>query len=74
MVFKCKNCGNTDDSLMDVTARLCGYLGKVNAGNTNVGRLDDIFHRFVHTDCSEDDYNALKKEFVEFLNKTYCES
>lgn len=70
-VFKCKNCGNTDDSLMDVTARLCGYLGKVNAGNTNVGRLDDIFHRFVHTDCSEDDYNKLKEEFREFLINNY---
>ena len=56
---------------MDVTARLCGYLGKVNAGNTNVGRLDDIFHRFVHTDCSEDDYNKLKEEFIEFLRNDY---
>lgn len=53
-VFTCPNCGNTDDSLMDITARICGYLGKVNAGNTNHGRLDDIWHRILHTDCRED--------------------
>jgi hypothetical protein len=39
---------------MDVTARLCGYLGKVNAGNTNKGRLDDIYNRVIHTDCKEE--------------------
>lgn len=49
--FICPNCGNSDDNKMDVTARLCGYLGKVNAGNTNKGRLDDIYNRVIHTDC-----------------------
>ena len=49
--FICPNCGNSDDDKMDVTARLCGYLGKVNAGNTNKGRLDDIYNRVIHTDC-----------------------
>ena len=39
---------------MDVTARLCGYLGKVNAGNTNKGRLDDIYNRVIHTDCKSE--------------------
>lgn len=53
-MFKCPNCGNTDDSLMDITARICGYLGKVNSGNTNKGRLDDIFNRILHTDCFTD--------------------
>ena len=52
--FICPNCGNSDDSKMDVTARLCGYLGKVNAGNTNKGRLDDIYNRVVHTDCKSE--------------------
>ena len=50
-VFTCPKCGNTDDSEMDITARICGYLGKVNSGNTNKGRLDDIFNRIIHTDC-----------------------
>ena len=52
--FICPNCGNSDDDKMDVTARLCGYLGKVNAGNTNKGRLDDIYNRVVHTDCKDE--------------------
>ena len=47
-VFTCPKCGNKDDKFMNITARLCGYIGKVNAGETNRGRLDDIFHRVVH--------------------------
>lgn len=52
--FKCPVCGNTDDNKMDITARLCGYIGKVNAGNTNSGRLDDIYNRVIHTDCCDE--------------------
>lgn len=48
--FICPVCGNSDDSKMSVTARLCGYIGKVNAGNTNKGRLDDIYNRVIHLD------------------------
>ena len=51
--FICPNCGNDDDEALDVTARICGYLGKVNAGNTNKGRLDDIYNRVIHTDIDE---------------------
>jgi len=51
--FICPNCGNDDDESLDVTARICGYLGKVNAGNTNKGRLDDIYNRVIHTDIDE---------------------
>ena len=51
--FICPNCGNDDDETLDVTARICGYLGKVNAGNTNKGRLDDIYNRVIHTDIDE---------------------
>ena len=47
-VFTCPKCGNKDDKFMNITARLCGYIGKVNAGETNRGRLDDIYHRVVH--------------------------
>lgn len=53
-VFKCPECGNTDDDKMDVTGRLCGYIGTINAGNTNKGRLFDIYSRTIHTDCKED--------------------
>lgn len=51
--FICPKCGNDDDEMLDVTARICGYLGKVNAGNTNKGRLDDIYNRVIHTDIDE---------------------
>lgn len=53
-IFTCPNCNNTDDSKMDITARICGYLGKVNAGNTNKGRLYDIYSRVLNTDCVDD--------------------
>lgn len=52
--FVCPKCGNTDDSKMNIVARICGYLGQVNAGNTNKGRLDDIYHRVIHTDCKNE--------------------
>lgn len=55
-VFTCPQCGNTNDDRLSIVARLCGYLGKVNAGNTNKGRLDDIFNRTEHTDCKSDYY------------------
>lgn len=65
-IFKCPNCGNSDDSKMDVTARICGYLGKVNAGNTNKGRLDDIYNRVLHTDCEDEvDINMTMHKNVE---------
>lgn len=44
-IFTCPCCGNTDDKFMNITARLCGYIGKVNAGETNRGRLSDIYSR-----------------------------
>lgn len=53
-IFTCPNCGNTDDDTMEIVSRICGYLGKISAGNTNRGRLDDIYNRVIHTDCSED--------------------
>ena len=52
--FVCPNCGNDDDSKMNIVARICGYLGQVNSGNTNKGRLDDIYNRVIHTDCKEE--------------------
>ncbi|MCQ2209118.1 MAG: ATP cone domain-containing protein [Paludibacteraceae bacterium] len=47
-IFTCPHCGNTDDNEMNITARLCGYIGKVNAGETTKGRLDDIYNRTLH--------------------------
>ena len=50
----CPCCGNQDDSKMNVVGRLCGYLGQISSGNTNKGRLDDIYHREIHLDCAEE--------------------
>lgn len=46
--FKCPNCGEEHDENLSVQGRICGYLGLLTAGNTNKGRLDDIFHRVLH--------------------------
>lgn len=46
--FKCPNCGNENDNEMNCVRRICGYLGTVNSGNTNHGRLDDIYNRVLH--------------------------
>lgn len=53
-VFKCPHCGNTNDELMYIIARLCGYLGEISGGNTNEGRLDDIYHRTINVDCKNE--------------------
>ena len=52
-MFICPNCVNDHNEILDVTARIYGYLRKVNARNTNKGRLDDIYNRVIHTDIDE---------------------
>lgn len=54
--FKCPHCGNEDDNKMNVVGRLCGYLGQISAGNTNKGRLDDVYSRVLHLDNYEKSY------------------
>lgn len=54
-IFKCPCCGNTDDNFMRIVGRICGYMGKINACNTNYGRLDDFWHRVEHLDCFEEE-------------------
>ena len=45
--WQCPNCGNTDQTKMNVTRRTCGYLG---SNFWNQGRTDEIAHRYVHLD------------------------
>lgn len=52
--FRCPHCGNEDDTLMKIIARICGYIGIINTGNTNKGRLGDINDRVEHTDCYDE--------------------
>lgn len=48
--FRCPKCGCEDPDKQLVTRRICGYMGVVNSGNTNKGRLADIFARVLHLD------------------------
>ena len=45
-IWRCRNCGNTDLSKMNVIRRVCGYLG--NANYMAQGRMGDIHDRVKH--------------------------
>jgi ribonucleoside-triphosphate reductase len=50
LVWECPNCGNRDQSKMNVARRTCGYIG---TQFFNQGRTAEIKDRFVHMDCHE---------------------
>lgn len=50
LVWKCPNCGNTDQSKMNIARRTCGYIG---TQYWNQGRTQEILDRYVHLDCHE---------------------
>lgn len=50
LIWKCPNCGNTDQSKMNVARRTCGYIG---TQYFNQGRTQEIRDRYVHLDCHE---------------------
>ncbi len=50
LIWKCPNCGNTDQSTMNVARRTCGYIG---SQYWNQGRTQEILDRYVHLDCHE---------------------
>lgn len=43
--FECPKCHNINQKKMDITMRLCGYIGKVNCGETTHGRMSDFADR-----------------------------
>lgn len=45
LYWQCPNCGNTDQSKMNVVRRTCGYLG---ANYWNQGRTEEIKDRVLH--------------------------
>lgn len=45
LVWKCPNCGNTDQSKMNIARRTCGYIG---TQGWNQGRTQEIRDRYVH--------------------------
>jgi ribonucleoside-triphosphate reductase len=50
LIWKCPNCGNTDQSKMNVARRTCGYIG---TQYFNQGRTQEIKDRYVHLDCHD---------------------
>ena len=45
LVWQCPNCGNTDESKMNVARRTCGYIG---TQFWNQGRTQEIKERVLH--------------------------
>lgn len=45
LVWECPNCGNRDESKMNVVRRTCGYLG---SNFWNQGRTQEISERVLH--------------------------
>ena len=45
LIWKCPNCGNTDQNKMNVARRTCGYIG---SQFWNQGRTEEIRDRVVH--------------------------
>ena len=52
LVWECPNCGNRDQSTMNVARRTCGYIG---TNFWNAGRTQEIAERYVHMDDHEAD-------------------
>ena len=50
LIWKCPNCGNTNQDLMNVARRTCGYIG---SNFWNQGRTQEIKERYVHLDCHD---------------------
>lgn len=49
LVWHCPNCGNEDNTTMDIAFRVCGYIGTSKNGG-NQGRYGDIHDRVYHLD------------------------
>ena len=52
LIWRCPNCGNEDIDTMDISFRVCGYIGKVSHG-LNQGRLNEVHERVKHIDDME---------------------
>ena len=50
LVWKCPNCGNTNQDKMNIARRTCGYIG---TNGFNQGRTQEINNRYVHLDCHD---------------------
>lgn len=46
LIWKCPQCGNTDQNSMNIIRRVCGYM--MNANVVNQGRLNEFENRVLH--------------------------
>jgi ribonucleoside-triphosphate reductase len=50
LIWRCPNCGNTNQDKMNVARRTCGYIG---TNYWSEGRTQEIKNRYVHMDCHD---------------------
>ena len=50
LIWRCPNCGNTNQDKMNVARRTCGYIG---TNFWSEGRTQEIKNRYVHMDCHD---------------------
>ena len=55
--WECPNCGNEDNTTMDIAFRVCGYIGTAKNGG-NQGRYGDIHDRVYHLDDIEYEHES----------------
>ena len=53
--YVCPNCGNSNPLKLDITLRLCGYLGKLNMTRAVKGRMKEMNNRYIHTGFKKGD-------------------
>ena len=52
LIWECPNCGNRDQSKLNVARRTCGYIG---SNFWNKGRTEEIKERVIHLDNKDDE-------------------
>ena len=62
LIWKCPNCGNTDQSKMSVARRSCGYIG---SNFWNQGRTQEIRDRVLHVSKNMFGDKTLRRDDVE---------
>lgn len=55
LIWECPNCGNRDQTKMNVARRTCGYIG---SNWWNQGRTEEILDRYVHLDNHDFDLES----------------
>ncbi len=68
LIWKCPNCGNTDQNKMNVARRTCGYIG---TQFWNQGRTQEIRDRVLHVSSSVFPEKILPRKNIDFPEKIF---